>query len=422
MGINANLLTMYGEVADIYFNALIGELYKSSTILDLMTKMKAKKLEQSNQLKGADLKLPTFDGFSGKEWIDDTRFLSSDEAKNDIWVNDRDEIDPKNVDGGNYITVMPSFLNVSLELTRSEMMVIQGLASGNMKREFNNHVETKVKKLKKDMEWGLAYSVWQGMGGDTDDSTYNAYYSYPLTVRGVSVAKPTRRQLEGIHSFIMNNTYVTKLYGYDSSTNAFFNAQVYDTDSVTTASDASLGYTDAQTNTAALLLATATAARTPGVPVILDMCMTAIRNMTVNREKPEIAIMHRNVYDLVARACAIMGATAGAVNFKESEEFIKMGYTDNIVINGVTFIPDDTVYRDATGTVTHAIPNRAIFFLRLSEFKFEAHRDYNFKQSEWKEYPKTIGVLYKTIDAALRFYTTNRWKQGAIYFPNDLTF
>jgi len=413
-----NLIQLYSELAQPYLEVVKNTFYEGSNILDLILKKRAVKLGKTDLLKNSTIKLPTYSGYEKKIFIDNDVALSDDEAINGIWKNVRDEITPYEHEvSGITGKVLPANINLAVSITKTKLQIIEDLFRARKDQELKRAINQDLAKFKADLKFGLAYAIYNGLGGDDPMFTdYNGYYTYPLTLpNGSTVNKPSRRQIEGIYTFVLNRN-ATKLYGIDTSVNKFYRPEFFD---FVTQANYPFGY-DAKFGsgiTKASELLDTSNSMTAGVPVIIDILSQVISSMTIDNKRPDVILCRRDMYQLVVRA---MRATEWQLtdSAKEVEWLVKAGYKDQIVIDGVPIIPDDTKRKHRDGTYTYACPANAFLVLDLSQIEFEAHKDYNFISTDWEKSPTVIGEYIKQFDATVRFSVANRNKQGLVQFGN----
>ena len=411
-----NLITLYEELAYPYIEYVKNTFYEGSNILDIILKKRAMELKSSDQLSKPDIKLPTYTGYEKRIFIDNDVALSDDEATTEIWKNVRSEVTPYEHEvSGVTGKVLPANINLAVSITRTKLQLIEDLFKSGKDQELKRAINQDLAKYRADLKFGLAYAIYHGAGGDDPSfPDYNAFYSYPITLpNGSTIAKPSARQIEGIYSFVLNRN-VTKLYGIDTSENKFYRPYFFD---FTTVANYPFGY-DAKFPSGianASDLITDTNSMTAGVPVIIDILSQAISKMTLENKKPDLIVCRRDLFQLLVRAerAAQWSSTTEA---DKIEWLRKAGYDQQIVIEGVPIIPDDTKRQHKDGSYTYACPANAFIILDLSQVEFEAHKDYNFISTPWEKSPTVVGQYVKQFDATVRFSVANRHRQGLIQF------
>lgn len=411
-----NLISLYNELAFPYLETVKNSFYEGSNILDIILKKRAMDLKSSDQLSNPNIKLPTYTGYEKLIFLDNDVAMSDKDAINGIWKNVRDEITPQeHTVTGTTGKCVPANINLAVAITRTKLQMIEDLFKARKDQELKRAINQDLAKFRADLKFGVAYAIYNGAGGDDSMFTdYNAFYSYPITLpNGDTISKPSTRQIEGIYSYVVNQN-VTKLYGIDTSVNKFYKPNYYD---FYTAANQPFGYDSkfASGITKASELMGTTNSMTSGVPVIIDILSSVISNMKDNDRKPDIILCRRDMYNLVVRAAKSIG-WQNTDSAKEVEWLVKAGYTDQIVIDGVPVIADDTKRMHQDGSYTYACPANAFVVLDLSQIEFEAHKDYNFVDTPWEKSPTVVGEYIKQFDATVRFTVANRNRQGLIQF------
>lgn len=439
------LLELYDELARPEIEYLKNTVYQGVTVLDIFIKKKAGWLKSEDQL-GRELpKLPTFTGYARKIFADEGYALTDNEAKEGIWVRVNDTVKTKQLEtSGTTGIIIPAHINLAFTIDRTTLLLIEDLFKANNKEEVKNAVASSMAKPRADLRFGLSYAVYSGRGGS--DPQFTLYTpDYPTKVFNQTWAEfggtPTKRQIEGLYSFVLNSdsdigtgypysSGLSTLYGIDLSEVTHYQAKVFDffTPSVTAQKfgNAPWGY-DAKAlgNTTwkipASNLLGSSLSMTSGVPVIIDIISQAINEMTVDGNKPQFAICRRNLYSLIVRALKSVQWTSGIAGQEKAKDLLEIGYDEQIVIDGVPIIPDDTKREVIKGSPIYACPPDAIMFFNLESLIFEAHKDYNFvEDNEWKEVPGVVGQFVKEINATVRFALPDRQKQGIIKFAEIL--
>jgi hypothetical protein len=415
-------------------------------------------VEQRRDLtKDTLLKLPTYSGYNGRLFLDNGYALTHAEATTGIFTRVGNEIKSKKLDSAGIVgETIPFHINLSIGIDQTRLMQIQELYNAHKDSELEMAINGSMKKVQADLNFGLSWALINGKGGnDPQYSNYvctaptanNNYVDSTFTslamtnaagyASGTAFSVPSIRQPEGIYTYCLN-PLSTKLYNIDQSTNSFYKAKVYDfytldaaPTSATKFVNAPFGYnataifdawtpTDELTISASALMAitVATGSLTPNVPAIIDIVSQCIDDRIVNGEKPHVGICRRDLFSLMKRAIISSKWGGGIQGMEKVDDLVKMGYEEQIVINGVAIIPDDTK-RDLldSGTVAYATPANAIMLLNLDSFTFEAHQDYNFvMDNEWVKQPGVVGQYTKEINATCRMALSDLQKQTLIQF------
>lgn len=411
------LLNIYSELAEPFVEYAMDNFYKGSTILDLVMTKKAAALKKRNLLADGTPKFPTYTGYETKLFVDNDVALTNSEAIDGIWVNVRDAITKiDHVMSGMVGNVMPANLNLTIATTKARLQVIEDLLKAGRREELKQAVNADLKKFIADMNFGIAYAVYNGKGGDdTMFPSYNTYYTYPITLPdGSTIAtKPSKRQIEGLWSFVVNPN-VGKLWGIDTTTYPWWKAPFFD---FVVAANQPFGYASKFPTgiTQASQLMSATNSMTANLPVVLDILSQAISRMTNINKKPDVILCRRELYDVVRRAKFALGLEK-AEGAKEVDWLIGSQYEEYVTVDGVPVIPDDTSRMLADGTKVYACPANAFLLVNLDDIKFMAHKDYNFVATDWEKTQGIVGEFTKSIDATVKFYVVNRNAHGLIQF------
>lgn len=417
------LVSTYSSLSDPKIDLIPNILYKRSVILDIFTK-KQKKAQERKDMAKSGLSMPTFDDFERKIFVDNANARTFTESTQDIWVRDKDSIKPTETDGGLVGKIYPAYINISLSTTRTRMIMLKQLVrQGNLKGS-EDLIDSDLNKSKADLQFGLSWAAYNGLGGDTGiDTAYDAYVSYPLTCWGESLAKPTRRMIDGLYTMALNpHSSVANLWGINTTTNVFLKPNVFDF--YTAKAGMPLGYANLSGVTALfskaseLMNSAANYTTTLGVPAIIDIIKRALSVMKARGKWVDLMITSRDMYDMIDRA---MMATEWGKNYpnKPVEDLVEFGYREQIVISGVPIIPDDTAQdtKDQVAGTTRAFPANTIIGVTLSDLDFEVHKDYNFATSEWKKWEGKVEEFYKEVNAVVRFRMKRRDTGFVIKFP-----
>lgn len=452
------LLTLYSALAQPEIDYMKNMAYTGSMILDIFLKKQAKAngvyggLQHRDLGKDSLLKLPTFDGYTRRIFIDGAVALDSTTVKDGIWVAPGDEVKTKQLDSSGVVgDVPPAHLNLAFTIDRPRLMQIEELYKARKDSELQMAIGDSLIKPKADLKFGFANAVMNGRGGS--DPSYSAYsFAAPTYVFGDNVAglntwagfggTPTRRQFEGLYPFVLNGNIteysgatayasgLTKLYNITLADNTYWNPRVYDF--FTSASQAGSAWTNApfgyqgQTSTLGTgrvlssVLIASTKSQTSGVPVILDIMSQVISDRSVGDQKPTVATCRRDLWNLMNRAKKSIQWTTGIQGQDSVADLVEMGYNDQIVIDGVAILPDDTKRTMSDGTQIFVHPADCVIFWNLDSLVIEAHKDYNFVESDWVDQTNVgvIGRFVKQINAAVRMVMPNREAQAIVRFAS----
>lgn len=474
------LLSLYDDLAQPQITYIKNRIYEGSTLLDILLKKKYMEEQRKDLTKETILKIPTYSGYSRRLFIDNGYALTTAEATDGIFKRVGDEVNTKHLESAGVIgEVIPAHINLAFTINRTRLMQIEELYKAQRDEELKMAVNDSMAKAKADLNFGLSWALMMGKGGNDNQFTnvtnvapsytynynYSTYASVNLgdgsgaTTTGygwhTAFSLPSTRQIEGIYTYALNpygstnawtgttNTYTggpVSIYGISRSTNPAYNPVLYDfftTVSGDYFSQAPFGYaTQAWANamtgasgaitpgthfirSSALMGKSASSSQTmtDGVPCIIDIISQAIADRKVNGEKPTIGLCRRNLFNLIQRAMISVQWGVGVGGQEKVQDLVKMGYTEQVVIDGVPIIPDDSK-RDLldASTVAYATPADAILLLNLDSMIFEAHKDYNFVEGEWKEVNGVIGQFVKEINATVRFSLGDLQKQALIQF------
>ncbi len=409
------LLDLYADIAQPMVDYAVSTLYQGSTVLDLMLKKKASELKRKNLLKDGLLKLPTFSGYKGEIFLDNDVAMTDAEVES-IWVNTGDSItDIPSTSAGTMGQVFPAEIHLSVTTNKTRLQQIEDLMRRGATEELKNAINADLAKFIADLNFGIANAVYNGKGGDVPDfASYNALFTWPINLpNGGTLAKPTKRQIEGLWTFALNKN-VTKLYGIDITQDVFYSPNFYD---FVVAANQPWGYvTKFPTGiTKASELVDYANSMSVNVPVVIDILKKAISDMKAKGAKPDVILCRRNLYDVVSAAITSL-KIEGAGGREDIDWLMENGYPEYQVIDGVALIPDDTSRKLRDGTITYACPANAFVMLQLDDIKFMAHKDYNFITTPWEKDYQKIGVFRKQFDATIKFYVVNRNKHALVQF------
>lgn len=445
------LLTLYSDLAKPSLTVLKSTLYQGSTILDYFLKSRAVKKDPFRDLrKDPDLKLPTFTGWSRKIFTGSSTGLNSTDVTGGMFKNVNDEIAGKQLeDNGATGEIIPAHVNLAFKINKARLMQIEQLFQNTQTNsdELKNAINSSMKSPKADMRFGFAHAILQGRGGsDPQYSTYTfesptSVFNVPTTGGLQSWANyggtPTKRQIEGLFPFVMNGptgTYAPwgankKLYMIDQTANPNWAPMVYDffTDSTSVYTNAPFGYSASAVRTAwvsaagtikasSLMSAAANYTKTLGTPACIDILKQAISACRTRGASPELGIMERPLFDLHVRAMESAKWVYGLSGQEKVADLAKMGYPESFVVSDVAFIPDDTTRKFRDGITVNAFPKDTVMLIDFSEFIAEAHKDYNWTETDWEKEPGVVGSFIKEFDATIRVAMPNREFQTIIKY------
>jgi hypothetical protein len=450
------LLTLYSSLAQSEIDYMKNMAYQGSMILDIFLKKQAKAngvyggLQHRELGKDSLLKLPTYDGYTRRIFTDGSVALDSTTVKDGLWAGMGDEVKTKQIDSAGVVgEVPPAHLNLAFTISRSRLMQIEELYKARRDSELQMAIGDSLIKPKADLKFGFAYGVMNGRGGSDPDYT-NYTFTAPANVFDVSWATfggtPTKRQIEGLYPFVLNGsgevdytgatayTGVSKLYNISTTgDNAYWKPRVYDFFSGiysggTAWTNAPFGYTTLSGITAAgtsskvkasyLKSSNVLNSATADCPAIIDIVTQVIGERSTNDQKPYVGTCVRPLYNLMIQAIRSKEWGTGIGGQEKVSDLVEMGYNDQIVIDGVAIIPDDTKRKMSDGTTITVHPADCIILWNLDSLVIEAHKDYNFVESEWVDQTNVgvIGRFVKQINATVRMVMPNREAQTIIKF------